>query len=199
MPKEEISPPLHVGGGRFPIAVHYLDAIAQWPTLPERLRRSASVAAERIDALAALAAPELRASYTSALSSIQLELAVWVARLTAAAPTADGAVVGGVLIFVPGLADIEELAETFSGLDAYHFVPIHSDFSFEEQVAAFAPAPPGVTKIIAATNAAESSVTLPDVDVVIDLGVVGRGWGGVSMAPDGRRPRCHDGAGRRPR
>ena len=36
---------------------------------------------------------------------------------------------------------------------------------------AFAPAPEGVTKIIAATNAAESSVTLPDVDVIVDLGV----------------------------
>ena len=40
-----------------------------------------------------------------------------------------------------------------------------------EQVRAFEPAPPGTTKIVAATNAAESSVTLPDVDVVIDLGV----------------------------
>ena len=32
-------------------------------------------------------------------------------------------------------------------------------------------APVGTTKVVVATNAAESSVTLPDVDIVIDLGV----------------------------
>ena len=50
-------------------------------------------------------------------------------------------------------------------------MPIHSTLDLEAQLAAFAPTPPGVTKIIAATNAAESSLTLPDVDLVIDLGV----------------------------
>lgn len=50
-------------------------------------------------------------------------------------------------------------------------VPIHSTLDFEAQLAAFSPAPAGVTKVIAATNAAESSLTLPDVDFVIDLGI----------------------------
>ena len=60
----------------------------------------------------------------------------------------------------------------------------------DEQARAFEPAPPGVTQVVAATNAAESSITLPDVDVVVDLGVCKaarwdaaavRAW--VSLAP----------------
>ena len=144
--------------------VRYLDAIERLP-LPERLHRSAGALATKIDRLAALPAAEVRASHSAGIASAQLELAVWVVRLAAAA--AEGA---AVLVFVAGLAEIEELAEQLAHLPTYQFVPIHSDFTFEEQLAAFAPAPPGVTKIIAATNAAESSVTLPDVDVVVDLG-----------------------------
>lgn len=75
------------------------------------------------------------------------------------------------LIFVPGIAGVEELAEALSESSAFQLVPIHSTLELESQLAAFAPPPPGVTKIIAATNAAESSLTLPDVDLVIDLGV----------------------------
>ena len=41
---------------------------------------------------------------------------------------------------------------------------------FEEQMAAFEPAKKGEVKVIIATNAAESSLTLPDVDHVICLG-----------------------------
>ena len=166
-----VSRPLHVGGARFPITVQYLDAVQEMEALPDRLRKAAGKLATKIDGLAALPAAEIRTSHSSAIAGQQLELAVWVVRLAAAAPRADGGCVGAVLIFVAGLSDIEELAESFNGLPAYRFVPIHSDFAFEEQIEAFAPAPPGITKIIAATNAAESSITLPDVDVIVDLGV----------------------------
>ena len=166
-----VSRPLHVGGARFPITVQYLDAVQEMVALPDRLRKAAGKLATKIDGLSALPAAEIRTSHSSAIAGLQLELAVWVVRLAAAAPRADGGCVGAVLIFVAGLSDIEELAESFNGLPAYRFVPIHSDFAFEEQIEAFAPAPPGITKIIAATNAAESSVTLPDVDVIVDLGV----------------------------
>ena len=40
----------------------------------------------------------------------------------------------------------------------------------EEQMAAFEPPGEGEVKVIIATNAAESSLTLPDVDHVICLG-----------------------------
>jgi HrpA-like RNA helicase len=48
----------------------------------------------------------------------------------------------------------------------YICCPIHSDIPFEDQLSAFQPQKDAV-KVIIATNAAESSITLPDVDHVI--------------------------------
>jgi len=80
-----------------------------------------------------------------------------------------------VLIFVPGMNDIEAISERIEALNcpgvAFSCLPIHSDVPFEEQMAAFEPAKEGEVKVVIATNAAESSVTLPDVDHVICLGL----------------------------
>jgi HrpA-like RNA helicase len=76
----------------------------------------------------------------------------------------------GVLVFVSGMNDILELAEKFEGLAGFRVFAIHSDIPFEEQEAAFLPTPANEIKVVLATNAAESSITLPHVDVVICLG-----------------------------
>jgi HrpA-like RNA helicase len=47
---------------------------------------------------------------------------------------------------------------------------VHSDIPHEQQLLAFQPTAPDEIKIVIATNAAESSVTIPDVDHVICLG-----------------------------
>jgi len=75
-----------------------------------------------------------------------------------------------VLVFVSGIADITELTERFEGLSRYRLYAIHSDLPFEEQEQAFTPAAPDEVKVVVATNAAESSITLPDCDCVICLG-----------------------------
>ena len=52
-------------------------------------------------------------------------------------------------------------------------LPMHSLISFEDQMAAFAPASQtgdARTRVVVATNIAESSITLPDVHTVIDFG-----------------------------
>lgn len=76
----------------------------------------------------------------------------------------------GILVFVSGIADIVELAEKLDGLSRYNVCCIHSDIPFEEQESAFEPAQPNKVKVVLATNSAESSITLPDVDVVLCLG-----------------------------
>jgi ATP-dependent RNA helicase DHX57 len=80
-----------------------------------------------------------------------------------------------VLIFVPGMNEIVAITELIEqyyvpGLTFTCF-PIHSEIPFEDQMNVFQPAGPNEVKIIIATNAAESSVTLPDCDHVICLGL----------------------------
>jgi HrpA-like RNA helicase len=77
----------------------------------------------------------------------------------------------GVLVFVAGMSDITDLQERFISFAHFDLYAIHSDIPFEEQESAFAPTPPNKIKIVIATNAAESSITLPDVDIVICLGM----------------------------
>lgn len=49
-----------------------------------------------------------------------------------------------------------------------HTVMIHSTMNREEQDKIFENAPPNKRKIVIATNIAESSITVPDVKIVID-------------------------------
>merc|ERR1719498_203764 len=61
------------------------------------------------------------------------------------------------------------MMDQFEPLPRYVCCPIHSDIPFEDQLTAFQPVRDAV-KVVLATNAAESSITLPDVDHVICLG-----------------------------
>lgn len=85
---------------------------------------------------------------------------------------------GAVLIFLPGLADIQELYELlqsdrkFSKSGKYQILALHSVLSSEDQSTAFKIPPRGVRKIVLATNIAETGITIPDVVYVIDSGKV---------------------------
>lgn len=88
------------------------------------------------------------------------------------APTTAGAV----LVFLPGLGEIKSLADRISAnrkladSSLFSVIPLHSKLSSSEQRRAFLPAKSGCRKIILSTNIAETSVTIPDVVVVIDSG-----------------------------
>lgn len=79
------------------------------------------------------------------------------------------------LIFMPGLAEIRKchdmLADhpTFGG-SGFQLFPLHSTISSENQGAVFHVPPPGVRKIVIATNIAETGITIPDITCVIDSG-----------------------------
>ena len=79
-----------------------------------------------------------------------------------------------VLIFVPGMSDIEAIIELIEKLMipgiTFLCLPIHSNIPFEDQLAVFEAPTNGEVKVVLATNAAESSLTLPDCDHVICLG-----------------------------
>ncbi|XP_069133013.1 ATP-dependent RNA helicase dhx29-like isoform X2 [Argopecten irradians] len=85
---------------------------------------------------------------------------------------------GAVLIFMPGLADIQELYEllmadrNFTKSQRYQVIALHSILSSSDQNEAFRVPPPGIRKVVIATNIAETGITIPDVVFVIDTGRV---------------------------
>jgi len=80
---------------------------------------------------------------------------------------------GDILVFLPGRREIERSRDLATGaaVEGVEIVPLHGELSLAEQHAALAPAAPGVRRIVLATNVAESSVTLPGIRAVIDLGL----------------------------
>lgn len=74
----------------------------------------------------------------------------------------------GVLVFVSGLAEIDAFSIRLSKYKHLKVATIHSDR--EDERSALMEEYPDHIRVILATNAAESSLTLPDVNVVICLG-----------------------------
>ena len=84
------------------------------------------------------------------------------------------------LVFVPGVREIDSLCAALERQPKCVVVPLHGRLSVAEQSRAFRPAPAGRTKVVVATDVAEASVTIPDCTNVIDCGlarsVVGEAW-----------------------
>ncbi|THH20831.1 hypothetical protein EW146_g599 [Bondarzewia mesenterica] len=81
-----------------------------------------------------------------------------------------------ILVFMPGIGEIRRLHDLLSehplfgsGQD-FVVYPLHSTISSENQGAVFDIPPPGVRKIVIATNIAETGITIPDITCVIDSG-----------------------------
>lgn len=79
-----------------------------------------------------------------------------------------------ILVFLPGIAEIRTLNDMLMGdrnfAESWLIYPLHSTIATEEQEAAFLIPPPGLRKIVLATNIAETGITIPDVTCVIDTG-----------------------------
>lgn len=79
---------------------------------------------------------------------------------------------GSVLIFLPGMHEIEEMSSCLRPDQvAQHWtvVPLHSLLTGEEQSRVFQPVADDQRKIIISTNMAESSITVVDIKYVIDF------------------------------
>ena len=79
-----------------------------------------------------------------------------------------------ILVFLPGIAEIRRLNDMLTGHRAFTsgwvIYTLHSTIATDEQERAFMVPPPGVRKIVLATNIAETGITIPDVTCVIDTG-----------------------------
>eukprot|EP00235_Prasinoderma_singulare_P000198 CAMPEP_0119186522 /NCGR_PEP_ID=MMETSP1315-20130426/69057_1 /TAXON_ID=676789 /ORGANISM="Prasinoderma singularis, Strain RCC927" /LENGTH=1341 /DNA_ID=CAMNT_0007180959 /DNA_START=272 /DNA_END=4294 /DNA_ORIENTATION=+ len=76
------------------------------------------------------------------------------------------------LIFAPGRGEIEDIAAEFSkhtDSECFDVIQLHSQAPPEEQDRALAPPQAGKFKVVVATNIAESSITIPDAYLVVDI------------------------------
>ncbi|MEN2747391.1 ATP-dependent helicase HrpB [Sphingomonas sp. T9W2] len=81
---------------------------------------------------------------------------------------------GGILAFLPGVAEIERTAERIAVPDGAVLHRLHGTLLPQEQRAAIAPDPEGRRKIVLATSIAETSLTLDGIRIVVDSGLARR-------------------------
>ena len=153
--------PIHVGVRRYPITEYYVEDLERFG-LPAQDVKAALAIQKENETKFCLTPP----------TSVEMQKRFG---LTARLATIVGEPGSAVLIFVPGMAEIIAISECIESFHKagirYTCFPIHGDIPFEEQMDAFHAPGEDEVKIIIATNAAESSVTLPNVDHVICLGL----------------------------
>ncbi|XP_051779882.1 ATP-dependent DNA/RNA helicase DHX36 isoform X1 [Erpetoichthys calabaricus] len=84
---------------------------------------------------------------------------------------------GAILVFLPGWDNISGLhellmAQTMFKSEKFVIIPLHSLMPTVNQTQVFKKPPPGVRKIVIATNIAETSITIEDIVHVIDGGKI---------------------------
>ncbi len=94
---------------------------------------------------------------------------------------ATGEAEGGILVFLPGEGEIRRVEAQLAGLPGCAIRPLFGAMDAAGQRAALAPIP-GARKIVLATAIAETSLTLPDIRIVVD--------GGRARGRDSTRPRA---------
>lgn len=106
----------------------------------------------------------------------------------------NGGANGSILVFMPGKAEILETIDRIKkrmGESAVEILPLYGEQTLEEQAAVLKPS--GAPRVIVATNIAETSLTVPDIKVVIDSGYIRqseydekRGLQQVNLVPHSR-------------
>lgn len=83
---------------------------------------------------------------------------------------------GSLLVFLPGRREIDNTARLLEAeVDASTRVfPLHGQLSPEIQDMAIRPVPPGMRKVVLATDIAETSLTIEGIEIVVDTGLARR-------------------------
>jgi len=85
-----------------------------------------------------------------------------------------GAVAGGLLVFLPGWGEIKRVSDRLAaeaGRRGETVLILHGGLAPQDQAAVLEPLPQGRRKTVLATSVAETSLTIADVELVIDAGL----------------------------
>jgi len=94
---------------------------------------------------------------------------------TAVRETATGDYAGSILAFLPGAGEIARVQRQLSTrLPELEIAPLYGALPFKAQLAALKPPSGAKRKLVLATAIAETSLTIPDVRVVVDGGLARR-------------------------
>ena len=155
-PRSEIvQDPIFVGARRFEVQRLFLDSLsAELPDVDEGLVRK-------------MMAKFCSNNVAAKMSSEAKELIVQCIEALAVTGSA-------MLVFLPGMDEICEVQEEIDqrALLNMSVHVLHSQVPQEDQDRSLAPPDAGMSKVILTTNIAESSITVPDVETVIDTGLV---------------------------
>ncbi|OQS07075.1 ATP-dependent RNA helicase, partial [Thraustotheca clavata] len=159
--------PLFVGSALFDVKAIYMDEIQKHlKDASEILTRAKKLTEQLQKWRKSDLDPEIMGKKIIPVVQIQLELCVALA-LHITKTSSDGSCI---LIFLPGISDIQYVHEQLERIQDIKLFVLHSDLDLEDQEKAFAPVE-GKVKIILSTNIAESSVTIPDVTHIINSGM----------------------------
>ncbi|KAE8388656.1 P-loop containing nucleoside triphosphate hydrolase protein [Aspergillus alliaceus] len=157
---------VNIPGRTFPVEDYYLDDVIRHtgfaPELAERDLHDDSVSS-----------PQGEESLGKALRSVGMGINYDLIASTVQYIDAQlGDQPGGILIFLPGTLEIEKCLNAVKRIPNTHPLPLHASLLPVEQRRVFLSPPRGKRKVIAATNVAETSITIEDVVAVIDTGRV---------------------------
>ena len=155
---------IEIQGRTFPVDDYYLDDV---------IRMTGSNSGSRNGNLDEEEDAGFEPSIASAIQNIGMRINYnLIADAVRAIDAELGSVKGGILIFLPGIMEINRTLDAIRSIPNIHALPLHASLMSTEQRRVFPPAPAGQRKVIAATNVAETSITIEDIVAVIDTGKV---------------------------
>ena len=155
---------IEIQGRTFPVDDYYLDDVIHL-TRSSHSSRYTNGAGDDLS--------EAEPSIASAIQEIGMRINYeFIAGTIRAIDAQLGSTEGGILIFLPGIVEISRTLDSLRSIPNLHALPLHASLLSIEQRRVFPPAPKGRRKVIAATNVAETSITIEDIVAVIDTGRV---------------------------
>ncbi|ODQ64835.1 P-loop containing nucleoside triphosphate hydrolase protein [Nadsonia fulvescens var. elongata DSM 6958] len=150
---------IHIEGRTFPVDDYYLDDVIRYT----KFQLNGSNNGDEIDVGTVIRSLNDSINYDLIASTVKF------------IDSQLGKTEGGILIFLPGIAEISRTISAINSLSesySLYVLPLHASLNPQDQRKVFPSAPKSKRKIVVSTNVAETSITIPDIVAVIDTGRV---------------------------